>query len=304
MLEKILHHLPTINHSRECCMLNLVTRTWRDMILANSPSAADRALRMGVASWLTIALVGQWIFACYIFIVYAIPVAGGDFALTRLSHPITGYVESDTMGNVLYFSHVIPAAILSMAGVLQIIPALRQQYPVLHRWSGRLFLSLGLCGAIGGLYLTWGRDSRLSDFGAIGITLNGLLIPIAVYLAWHYARLRRFAVHRRWAIQAFLLVNGVWTFRLYLMGWYIINQGPNGNTKQLDGPADIVLSFACYLLPMAVSGLVFWAEHKKHTILTWGVSGIMMLGSIITLFGVIAATFAMWMPPIQAVLAA
>jgi hypothetical protein len=212
-------------------------------------------------------------------------------------------VAGDSMGNFLYFAHVIPAAILSMTGVVQIIPAIRQRFPTLHRWNGRLFLSLGLCGAIGGLYLTWGRGSRLSDFGAIGITLNGLLIPIAVYLAWHYARQKRFAVHRRWAIQAFLLVNGVWTFRLYLMAWYIINQGPHGNSKQLDGPADIALSFACYLLPMAISGLVFWAEYKKRVALTWGVSVLMGVGSLITLFGVIAATFAMWMPPIQAVLA-
>jgi hypothetical protein len=47
------------------------------------------------------------------------------------------------------------------------------------RWNGRMFLTLGLLGALTGLYLTWVRGSRLSDIGSIGLTLNGLLILLA-----------------------------------------------------------------------------------------------------------------------------
>lgn len=57
----------------------------------------------------------------------------------------------------------------------------------MHRWNGKLFLTLGLMGAVSGLYLTWICGARLSDVGYLGITLNAILIIITVFFAWRYA---------------------------------------------------------------------------------------------------------------------
>lgn len=260
--------------------------------------AADRALAVSAASWVLIALVGQWLFALYIAALYALPVFSGQYADVNLARPITGYVAGDGWGNAMLFAHVLPAALLSVCGGLQILPVIRQRWPRWHRWNGRLFLAMGLLGALTGLYLTWVRGSRLSDLGAIGITLNGLLIPVAVLLAWQAARARRFAAHRRWALHAFMLINGVWTFRLYLMGWYLLNQGQNGNTRNLDGPMDLFFSFACYGLPMLAVELWLWAQRQPHAARKWSVTGVLSLGALITLLGVVAATLAMWLPRI------
>lgn len=264
------------------------------------PSIAPRkALSISVSSWVVIALLGQWIFAFYIFARYALPLVTGQIENVNLAPSITGVVRGDTLGNAMLFFHVIPAALLSFSGVLQLIPKIRTHYPSLHRWNGRLFLTLGIIGALGGLYLTWGRGSRFSDIGALGITLNGLLIPVAAVMAWRFAVTKNFSQHKRWAIHAFILVNGVWTFRLYLMAWYLVNQGPRGNNQQLDGPTDIAISFACYLLPMAVAECVFWAKRQSASWRIWAVSGVMSAGCVITLLGIIAATLFMWLPRTQ-----
>lgn len=264
--------------------------------------SASKALKIAIASWVAVALAGQWMFACYISIRYAIPIVQGDIESVNLGTHITGYVAGDTLGNLAYFSHLIPAALLSVGGILQLLPWIRKNYPLIHRWNGRMFMTLGLMGAISGLYLTWGRGSRLSDLGAIGITLNGLLIPVAIYFAWRYAITKRFDLHKRFAVHAFLLVNGVWTFRLYLMAWFIINQGANGNNDTLDGPADLAISFACYALPMLIAELVFWAQRQQANSKKWGVTFIMSVGCLLTLTGVIAATMFMWLPVINSAL--
>lgn len=251
-------------------------------------------------AWVFVAFLGQWIFALYIFIAFGLAALTGDPTSADTSNMITGYIADDSAGNSMLLLHLLPAFILSFCGIFQLLPYLRKHFPSIHKWNGRIFLSLGLLGAITGLSLTWVRGSRLSDIGSIGITLNGILIVIAIFYAWKFARKRDFTRHARWAIHAFILVNAVWTFRLYLMSWFLVNQGPNGNTANIDGPADIALSFACYLLPMFVAEVYFWAKRKRQGYAMVIANSIMFLGVLLTTLGVIAATMFMWLPRIMA----
>lgn len=261
---------------------------------------AKQFLQLSVSTWVAIALIGQWFFASYVFVLYVFPIVSGNLELVNLSKPIIGYIKGDTIGNAALFSHVIPAALLSVGGIIQLLPIVRRKYPALHRWNGRMFLSLGLMGAMSGLYLTWIRGARLSDVGSLGITLNGILIIITVALAWRYARAKQFDIHMRWAIHALILVNGVWFFRLYLMAWYAANQGPNGNTSTIDGPMDIFLSYACYGIPMLIAECIFWAKRQKQASKIWAITVLTSIGTLITLLGVVAAIFMMWIPRISA----
>ena len=94
---------------------------------------------VSVSTWVTIALIGQWFFATYVFVLYVFPIVTGNPELVNLSKPIIGYVKGDTFGNIALFSHVIPAALLSVGGIIQLLPIVRRQYPALHRWNGRMF---------------------------------------------------------------------------------------------------------------------------------------------------------------------
>lgn len=267
------------------------------------PRFADRAsamLKGAVYSWFVVALFGQWLFAIYIMARYGSPMLSGDYQSVNQGNHIGGYKPDAGVYNLIYFGHILPVILLGLGGILQFVPNIRQKLPQLHRWNGRMFFTLGLSGAITGLYLTWGAGNRLSDLGAIGITLNGLLIPVAIFFAWRYAIARNFSAHKRWAVHSFLLVNGVWSFRLYLFGWFVLNQGPNGNNSKLDGPMDLFFSFACYLLPMAVAELVFWAQRQRSVKAKWAVAAVMVLGSVLTLGGILAIGFLIWLPTIWA----
>ncbi|WP_170113395.1 DUF2306 domain-containing protein [Ahniella affigens] len=263
------------------------------------PPSAQRslkALRLSAGFWFLIALVGQWLFAWYIAMVYARPVLSGTPEAINNTAKITGYIVGDGLGNSLLISHVLAGGLISMLGLLQLWPWLRRRVPGLHRWNGRLFLALGMLGALSGLYLTWIRGSRLSDLGAIGISINGILILIAAVLAWVHARNRNLGQHRQWAIRAFLLVNGVWMFRLGLTAWLLLNQGPNGNTAKLDGPFDLAWSVGCYLVPIALAELYFRAESSRSPTRQWLSAGALGASSLLMALGVFGAWLMLWRP--------
>ncbi len=260
---------------------------------------AHACLQFLTRSWVLVVLTGQWIFALYIFIQFGIAALNGNPTSADTSRMIQGYTQGDNFGNGVLMLHLLPAILLSLSGVFQLFPYLRNKYPFFHRWNGRMFLTLGILGTITGLYLTWVRGTRLSDIGSIGLTLNGLLILLASVLAWRFAIKRQYQKHMRWAVHSFILVNGVWSFRLYLMAWFILNQGPNGNNANIDGPADIALSFASYLLPMLIAEIYFWAMRQKSTFRVSITNVFVLLGLLITILGVFAATMFMWWPAIS-----
>lgn len=261
---------------------------------------AKQALKFSVKGWFSIALIGQWAFAVYIFFIYAVTYFYG-LEVTEFS-PAPNLKKGDETIRFMFFAHTIPAIYLSLFGAFQLVPSIRNRYKNFHRWNGRIFLVLGFTGAFTGLFMQWSKGTDTNTAASLGITLNGLLILIATCCAGYYAVEKRFDIHKRWAIHAFFLVNGVWTFRLYLMGWYMVNQGPNGNTPNIDGPMDIFLSFACYLLPMLFAELYFWAKKQTSNNKVWVSAGLMTTGLIVTLIGASAAILMMWTPRITSVL--
>ncbi|TPH13967.1 DUF2306 domain-containing protein [Litorilituus lipolyticus] len=261
--------------------------------------SAEQALNNIVKCWVVVALIGQWLFAAYILSVYAFPTLLGNTALTLSLSPGQGAKSESATDTLIFFAHILPAAIMAMSGLLQLIPNIRRNYPKFHKYNGRMFFIFGLSGAFTGLYLTWGAGFRFSDLGSLGVTLNGLLIPIAIYFAWKTIINKKLKSHQRFAIHSFILVNGVWSFRLYLMAWFVLNQGANGNSRNIDGPADIALSFASYLLPMLIAEIIFWAKRSESNKVKWSAASFAAIGTIITTIGVFAAGTMMWFPRVM-----
>ncbi|MEM9302891.1 MAG: DUF2306 domain-containing protein [Pseudomonadota bacterium] len=264
--------------------------------IAPTTPRGETALRRAARFWFLATVAGQWLFAVYLLVAYAAPVAIGDPAALNETGPITGYVEGDLVGNLFLLAHVLLAIVISFGGALQLVPQLRARAPAFHRWNGRIFLTIGLIGAVSGLWLTWGRGSRLSDVGALSVTLNGILIIGVAAQAWRTAMQRRFTEHRRWAVRTFLLVSGVWTFRLGLMGWLMLNQGLKGNTAKLDGPMDLAIGFGSYLLPLAIAELFFLAERRGNSGLRRVTAAVLTAATLAMCFGIFAAWMMLWRP--------
>lgn len=255
-----------------------------------------RVLKGAGVVWFLTAAVGQLAFVYFIVGYYGSRTLAGDYAAWNDKPLIDGYTPGDRLGNVMFALHVLPAAIITLGGVLQLIPQLRKRFPSLHRWNGRVFLFIAYSMAIGGLTLTWGRGTYLSMGPAVGISINALLILAFGAVAWRLAVQGNIDAHRRWAMRTFMAVNGVWFFRVGIMAWIILNQGPVGMTSNLDGPADIALAFGCYLIPLAVLEIYFAAQRSEYASAKFAAAGLVLFMTSVMAVGIFGTIAMMWAP--------
>ncbi|WP_207764722.1 DUF2306 domain-containing protein [Hyphococcus luteus] len=262
----------------------------------SSNPAFRRIFRLSGATWFCVAVMGQAIFVIYILGFYGLRTATGDYAGWNDRQVITGHVAGDDVGNVVFALHVLLAAVMTASGVLQLIPALRRRFPAFHRWNGRVFLALAVTMALSGLWATWVRGSYLSIISGLSVSLNGVLILIFAAQTIRHAVARRIAVHEVWAMRLFMVASGVWFFRVGIMAWVILNQGPRGNNETLTGPADIGLSLSSYLLPLAAYEIYRAGKRTKSASLRLAVMVLVAALTLVTLIGVGGAAAFMWLP--------
>lgn len=251
-------------------------------------------LRRSAQLWYATAAIGQLAFIWFILARYWRSTLAGDIAAWNDKPLITGYVAGDVAGNLMFAVHVLLAAIVTLGGLLQLVPWLRTRTPALHRWNGRVFLVTAFMMALGGLWLVWVRGTRLSWIAAVPLTLDALLILVFGALAWHSARHRRFEAHRRWALRTFIVANGVWFLRVAMMAWVVLNQGPRGLTDDMSGPVDLALQFGCYLLPLGVLELYLRALRSANATSHRVVAGLVALMTLVMATGIFGTITLMW----------
>jgi uncharacterized membrane protein len=258
------------------------------------------ALSASARLWFLVAVIGQWTFAVYILAFYGGAIVRGDFAKWGkfLMH---GFMPGDTVGNIALSAHISLAAVITACGPLQLIPQIRAHAPRFHRWNGRVYLLIVVAASISALYIRWIRNERVPGDLAqhFGVSLDAALIILCAAMALRYARARQFAIHRRWAIRLYLVVSGVWFFRVGLFFWLALNHGPAGfdpNTSQ--GPFLDFLSFAEYLLPLAVFELYLRAQDRGRR----SEQAAMAVGLVVLTLamgvGIFGASRALWLPNI------
>ncbi|MGW9686641.1 DUF2306 domain-containing protein [Flagellimonas sp. 2504JD1-5] len=256
-------------------------------------------LNFSVQFWFIIAVLGQWIFAFYVAAFYGGAAMDGDFMRWNRVLP-HGYVEGETMGNLAVAIHLLFAVIVMVGGPIQFIPQLRKVAPKFHRWNGRFYLSAAVLISLSGIYMVISKGTISGLIGDISVSLNGVLILLFAYLALKNAVKRKFDVHRKWALRLFLVMGGVWFFRVGLMFWLFINKGPVGfDPETFRGPFLVFLGFGQYLIPLAIVELYFMAQRKKQVAPKVLTAMTLLLFTVITALGTFAATMGMWLPRIS-----
>jgi uncharacterized membrane protein len=264
------------------------TRRWQRL--------AAPALRATVAAWFVVAALGQLFFALYVVVFYGGAAAQGRPELWNKVLQ-AGYIAGDRMGNLVLASHLLFAVIVTVGGVLQIVPAIRRHWPRFHRWNGRVYVVAAVTASAAGLIMIWTRNTGGDLSQQIAISLSAVLIMTFAGMAWRQALARRFDLHRRWALRLFLVVNGVWFFRIGLMLWIVVNRGPVGfDPKTFTGPFITFLSFAEYLVPLAVLQLYFRAQESRAPGAQLAMAGGMSVLTLATAGGIAAAAAIMWLP--------
>ena len=257
---------------------------------------ADRVLKGSGVLWFLTAAIGQIAFVYFIIAYYGTRTASGNYAGWNDRPIIDGYIAGDGPGNFMFAAHVLLAAVITAGGLAQLTPQIRNNARAFHRWNGRLFLMIAYFMAGGGIWLTWGRGTHLSNISGLGVSFNGVLIIIFASLAWFQAARREIDSHRQWAMRTFMVVNGVWFFRVGIMAWIIINQGPVGMNETLSGPADIALSFGSYLVPLAVLEFYFAAGRAHSAGPKWAAAILVVIMTALMAVGIFGTIAFMWGP--------
>ena len=259
------------------------------------PTAGQRVLSHAAALWFVGAAAGQTAFAAFILAFVLPRLAAGDLPGLNDKPHLTGYQPGDAMGNLQLIAHLLLGALMTLSGLLQLLPALRRRWPGLHRWNGRVFLLSALVTTFSGFYLTWIRGSQLNLGSALSTSANGVLILLALTFAWQAARRRDFAAHRRHALRAFLLVNGVWFLRLGMVITGML-MAAGGRQLDVDGPVFLAVSLLSWALPLALLELYFAAERSPRAGMRYAVAGILASAALLTAAAGLAAWLFLWSP--------
>jgi hypothetical protein len=261
-------------------------------------SFANKILTFAAAGWLAVATVGQWLFGIYILLFYGKSTVTGDFQQWNKVLP-HGYVEGDWKGNLVVGFHILLAAILVIGGPLQLIPRVRRHFPGFHRWLGRIYVTTAIVVSTAGLIMAWTRVIVGDATQQISISIQAIYIILFALLSIRYARARQFDKHRAWTLRLFMVVSGVWFFRVGLMFWLLVNGGPVGfDPRTFTGPFLTVLSVFTYAIPLSlvVLEMYLYAQHKPHKAFSFLTSAIIFLCTVIMGIGIVGATMGMWLP--------
>jgi uncharacterized membrane protein len=261
-------------------------------------SVADSALKSAARFWFAVTVVGQLIFAFTVASFYALTALRGDYHKWNFTN---GYVPGSSLGNTAVIMHVASAAFVMLAGAVQLVPQIRDRFPVFHRWNGRIYMLTAVTLSVAGVYMTWFRGS-VGDLSVhLGSTLNAVLIWLCGGMALRYALARDFKTHRRWALRFFLVVSASWFFRIGFFLSFLIFKGPFGfDPTTFRGPFLTFMTFAQYILPLAVLEIYLRAQDRPGALRRVATAGMLFVLTLVMGAGLFAVAMAQWVPQLKA----
>lgn len=261
-------------------------------------SVANTALKAATRFWFAVTVIGQLAFGFAVASFYGMTALRGDYHGWRFTN---GFIPGVTKGNWAVVMHVISAAFIMLAGAIQLVPQVRNRFPVFHRWNGRTYMLSTVALSVAGVYMHWVRGSVGDVWQHIGGTLNAVLIWVFAALALRYALARDFKTHRRWALRMFLVVSASWFIRIMLFLTFLVFRGPVGfDPTTFTGPYLTFLSFAQYLIPLAVLELYFFVQDHPTALRRMAMAGALFVLTLVMAAGLFAVTMAIWVPQVKA----
>jgi hypothetical protein len=263
-------------------------------------SVADTAFKAATRFWFAVMVIGQSIFAFAVASFYGLAALRGNSARAWSKSITHGYVAGDTLGNLAVATHLFSAAVIIVAGGLQLIPQIRSRFPVFHRWNGRVYVLTAFAISIAGLYMTWIRGS-VGDFTQhVGNSVLALLIMMCAAMALRYALARDFKTHRVWALRLYLVVSASLFIRAGLFLSLVLNHGPFGfDPATFSGPFLTFIIFAQYLVPLAVLEFYLRAKERGGAIARMTMAGVLFVLTLAMGAGISVVVMADWAPKVK-----
>ena len=129
--------------------------------------------------------------------------------------------KQDVVGHLYYriafFTHVYTGMFVLLAAILQFLPYMRQRFPRVHKWSGRVYAGLvifitGPAGFIMGVYGNGGWVAQLAFC---------MLAILWIFFTWKatvLAMQRKFAAHKQWMYRSYALTLSAISLRAWRWG--------------------------------------------------------------------------------------
>jgi len=262
-------------------------------------SAAAGALKRAVQFWFVVTVIGQLVFAFTVASFYGMTALRGDLHAWNkvLAH---GYIPGDGVGNVALAAHLLSAVVIILAGSLQLVPQIRERFPILHRWNGRLYIVTAFSVSLAGLYLMWVRGTVGDLPQHLGTSLMAVLIMLCAVMALRYAMARDFKTHRRWALRLYLVVSASLFIRIGTFLAIFLNHGPFGfDPTTFRGPFLTFTSFAQYLVPLGVLELYLRTQDRPTALRRLAMAAGLFVLTLAMGAGIFAVTLGAFVPNIK-----
>jgi hypothetical protein len=201
---------------------------------------------LAAATWLSCGLFGL-----YILIFYAGALVSGTAA--RWNGVLPGlYTASSTASTVGIGMHFAAGGVILALGFMQLLNAIRERWPAVHRWLGRIYVTAAALAGVGGLMFIGVTGTIGGLVMNIGFGLYGGLMVLCAFQTYRYARRRELETHRKWAIRLFALAVGSWLYRMEYGFWFLLTH-KLGHTQNFHGPFDVVMAFFFYIPNLLVA---------------------------------------------------
>jgi len=261
-------------------------------------SFADTALKTAARFWFMVTLVGQLMLAFAVASFYGLTALRGDYHAWKFTN---GFVPGVTRGNWAVVMHVASAAIIMLAGAVQLIPQVRSRFPIFHRWNGRIYMLSAVALSAAGVYMHWVRGSVGDIWQKLGGTLDAVLIWGCAAMALRYALGRDFKTHRRWALRLFIVVSASWFYRIGFFLSFLVFKGPFGfDPVTFTGPFLTFMAFGQYVVPLAILEIYLRAQDRPGALRRMATAGMLFAVTLVMAAGLFAVATAIWLPQVKA----
>lgn len=242
--------------------------------------------------WASAALFGLYILAFYAAALYEGNMERWNQMLPRLYERGSA---SATTGIGLHFA---TGGIILILGSIQLIRTVRDRFPAVHRWIGRLYVLSSLLAAIGGLLFIALKGTIGGRVMNAGFGLYGVLMFICAIETYMHAVADRVEKHRLWALRLYALAIGSWLYRMDYGFWLLLTNGM-GHTRSFTGPFDQVMAFFFYLPNLLVAEAFGRArQYQASPALRLGASLLLLGATGFLLVGTYYFTVYYWGPQI------
>ncbi len=124
-------------------------------------------------------------------------------------------VVHDLIWRSAFYLHIAAGMLAIVIGPLQLLPQLRQKMRAAHRLLGKVYITAILVvGAPTGFYMALYADG--GPWAATGFALMSALWFYLTWMAFSFARERKFTEHSQWMIRSYALTFSAVTLRLFV----------------------------------------------------------------------------------------